>query len=141
MTRAGRRADDQAGADADGTIHLAVGDVVEEVDELVSPEDRPQVALRLPLPAGLEPLNPALATATAEAQPSAGPTLAPSWASYGDDEVAAVWLQLPRGTYGLRTRMRATIAGSFTEPPATAEMLYAPGTNGSTGGARIVIAR
>jgi uncharacterized protein YfaS (alpha-2-macroglobulin family) len=127
--------------DADGTIRLAVGDVVEELAELVSDADRPQVALVMPLAAGMEPLNPALATATAEAQPSAGPSLAPSWASYADDAVTAVWLQLPRGTYGLRTRMRATIPGSFTEPPATAAMLYAPGTNGSTGGARIVITR
>lgn len=127
--------------DADGTIRLAVGDVVEELAELVSDTDRPQVALILPLPAGMEPLNPALATAPAEAQPSAGPTLAPSWASYADDAVTAVWLQLPRGTYGLRTRMRATIPGRYTEPPATAAMLYSPGTMGSTGGARVVIAR
>ena len=127
--------------DADGIIRLTIGDVVEEVAELVSDADRPQVALVLPLAAGMEPLNPALATAPAEAQPSAGPSLAPSWASYADDAVTAVWLQLPRGTYGLRTRMRATIAGSFTQPPAVAAMLYAPGTNGSTGGARIVITR
>ena len=127
--------------EADGTIHLAVGDVVEELDELVSDGDRPQVALTMPLPAGMEPLNPALATATAEAAPSAGPTLAPSWANYGDDAVTAVWLQLPRGTYSLRTRMRATIPGSFTEPPASVAMLYAPGTSGSTGGARVVVTR
>ena len=127
--------------DADGAIHLAVGDVVEELDEVVNPEDRPQVALRLPLAAGLEPLNPALATAPADAQPSAGPTLVPSYASYGDDEVVAVWLDLPSGTFSLRTRMRATTAGSFTEPPATAEMLYQLGVTGSTAGARVVVTR
>ncbi len=127
--------------DADGAIHLAVGDVVEEVDEVVNPEERAQVALRLPLPAGLEPLNPALATATADAQPSAGPTLAPSYASYGDDEVVAVWLRLMPGTYTLRTRLRATTPGSFTEPPATAELLYQLGITGSTAGARIVVTR
>ncbi len=126
---------------ADGTIHLTVGDVVEELDEVVSDSDRPQVALTMPLPAGMEPLNPALATATADATPSAAPSLAPSWANYGDDAVTAVWLQLPRGTYGLRTRMRAATAGSFTEPPATVSMLYAPDTSGSTGGARVVVAR
>ncbi len=126
---------------ADGTIHLAVGDVVEEVDEMVNPEERAQVALRLPLPAGLEPLNPALATATADAQPSAGPTLAPSYASYGDDEVVAVWLRLAAGTYTLRTRLRATTPGSFTQPPATAEMLYQLGVTGSTPGARVVVTR
>ncbi len=126
---------------SDGAIHLSVGDVVEEVDELVNPEERAQVAMRLPLPAGLEPLNPALATATADAQPSAGPTLAPSYASYGDDEVVAVWLRLATGTYTMRTRLRATTPGSFTEPPATTEMLYQLGVTGSTAGARVVVER
>ena len=127
--------------DTDGVIHLAVGDVIEELDELVTPADRTQLALSLPLPAGMEPLNPALATATAEAQPSAAPTLAPSWASYGDDAVTAVWLDLPRGTYGLRFRMRATVPGEYTQPPAGAAALYDPAVSGSTGGARVVIGR
>jgi hypothetical protein len=125
---------------ADGMVHLAPGDVVEELDEVVTPEDRSQVALRLPLAAGLEPLNPALATATADAAPSAGPTLAPSYAAYGDDEVVAVWLSLPKGTYSLRTRMRAVTQGSFTQPPATAEMLYQPGVSAATGGQRVIVA-
>jgi uncharacterized protein YfaS (alpha-2-macroglobulin family) len=123
----------------DGAIHLAVGDVVEEVDELVNPEQRDQVALHLPLAAGMEPLNPALATAPAEATPSAGATLAPSWSAYGDDEVTAVYLSLPAGTYTLRTRMRATVTGSFTAPPATAEMLYRLGISGSSAGTRVVV--
>ncbi len=127
--------------DADGALHLAVGDVVEELDEVVTDADVSQIALNLPLPAGLEPLNPALATATADATPSAAPTLAPSWSGYGDDAVTAVWLALPRGSYSLRTRMRATIPGQFTEPPATAELLYQRGVYGSTTGARVVVAR
>ncbi len=126
---------------ADGTVSLTVGDVVEEVDEVVTPADRGQVALHLPLPAGLEPLNPALATAPAEAAPSAGPTVPPAWSSYGDDEVLHVWLTLPRGTAVLRTRMRATLAGSFTAPPATAEMLYDAGVTGSSAGQRVVVSR
>ena len=128
--------------DADGTVRLAVGEVIEEVDELVSPEDRAHVALRLPLAAGLEPLNPALATATAEAAPSAAPSVPPSWSSYGDDEVVQVWLALPRGNAVLSgSRMRATVPGSYTAPPATAEMLYREGVFGATGGLRIVVAR
>ena len=126
---------------ADGLLHLGVGDVVEEVDELLTPEDRAHVALRLPMPAGLEPLNPNLANAPAEAAPSAGPTLAPSYASYGDDEVLDVWLRLPKGTVTVRHRMRATTPGTFTEPPATAELLYRPGVDGSTGGQRVVVTR
>ena len=68
--------------DADGAIHLSAGDVVEETAELVNPEDRTHVAISLPLAAGLEPLNPNLATAPAEATPSAGPTLAPTFVSF-----------------------------------------------------------
>ena len=123
----------------DGRIHLKVGDVIEEVDEVVTPDDRTNVALRLPLAAGMEPLNAALANAPADATPSAGPSLAPSWSSYGDDEVQHVFLTLPRGTVTLRGRMRATIPGSFTQPPALAEMLYRPGVSGSTAGARVVV--
>jgi uncharacterized protein YfaS (alpha-2-macroglobulin family) len=125
----------------DGTLQLGVGDIVEEVDELATPEDRTHVALRLPLAAGLESLNPNLANATAEAAPSAGPSLAPSYASFGDDEVLDVWLTLPKGTVTVRHRMRATTPGSYTQPPATAEMLYLPGLDAATGGARIVVAR
>jgi alpha-2-macroglobulin len=125
----------------DGAIHLTVGDVVEEVDELVNPQARDQVALHLPLAAGMEPLNPALATATADAAPSAAPTLAPSWASYGDDEVTAVYLSLQPGAYTLRTRMRASIAGSFTAPPATVDMLYRLGVSGSSAGALVVVSK
>ena len=47
----------------DGVLRLQVGDVVEEVDELATLEDRAHVALRQPLAAGMEPLNPNLANA------------------------------------------------------------------------------
>ncbi len=125
----------------DGSIALRVGDVVEEEDELTSPLPRAHVALHLPLAAGTEPLNPALATATAEATPSAGPTVPPSWSSYGDDEVLAVWLSLPGGTATLRTRLRATVPGTYTLPPASAELLYQPSVTGSTAGQRVVVGR
>ncbi len=128
-------------AGADGVLHLAAGDVIEEADEVVNPEDRTHVAIRLPLAAGMEPLNPNIATAPAEAAPSAGPTRPPSFASFGDDEVLFVYLDMPKGTTTLRFRMRAQVAGSFTEPPAQAETMYRPGISGATGGQRIVIAR
>ncbi len=127
--------------EADGTIRLTVGDVIEEVDELVTPEDRNFVSLRLPLPAGLEPLNPALATAPAEAAPSAGPTLAPSYSAFLDDEVRHVWLEMPQGTLTVRHRLRVTIPGSYTQPPASAEMIYKPGVEGASAGARVVVGR
>ena len=126
---------------ADGAVHLAQGDVVEEADEVVNPEPRAHVAITLPLPAGFEPLNPNLATAPAEAAPSAGPTLEPSYASFVDDAVTFVYLDLPKGTFTLRFRDRAQVAGSFTEPPAQAEAMYQPGVTGASGGLRVDIAR
>ena len=99
------------------------------------------MALRLPLAAGLEPLNPNLATAPAEAAPSAPPTLAPSFASFGDDEVRYFYDELPAGTYRLRFRMRATVAGTFTYPPGEAETMYRNDVYGASAGQRVAIAR
>jgi hypothetical protein len=127
--------------DADGAIHLNVGDVVEETVELVNPEDRSHVAIALPLAAGLDPLNPNLATAPAEAAPSAGPTLAPTWTSFADDRVFYAYDRLPKGNYRFVFRTRALIAGSFTQPPGEAETMYRTGVYGASAGQRVVIGR
>ncbi len=126
---------------SDGNLHLQVGDVVEELDELINPQPRTNVALRLPLPAGMEPLNPNLATSPASAAPSAGPTLTPDYAAYNDDQVLVVYQTLPQGTFIFRTRMRATVDGRFTQPPAQVETMYQRGVTGSSDGARVVIQR
>jgi len=123
----------------DGALHLAKGDVVEETAELVNPEARTMAAVVLPIAAGLEPLNPNLATAPAEAAPSAGPTLAPTYTAFGDDSVLYVYEALPAGTYQFRFRASAGTVGSFTEPPGTAEMMYRQAVNGASAGARLVI--
>jgi hypothetical protein len=128
-------------AEADGTVKLTVGDVVEEIAELVNPEDRTHVAIRLPLAAGMEPLNPNLATAPAEATPSAGPTLQPTWVSFQDDHVLYAYDRLPKGNYHFVFRTRALIPGSFTQPPGEAEMMYRMGVYGASAGARVVVAR
>jgi uncharacterized protein YfaS (alpha-2-macroglobulin family) len=125
--------------DTDGTVHLANGDIVEESAELVNPESRSMVALILPIAAGLEPLNPNLATAPAEASPSAAPTLAPTYTAFGDDSVLYVYESLPAGTYEFRFRARAGTIGRFTEPPGTVEMMYRQGVSGASAGARIAI--
>ena len=128
-------------ADAGGAIRLAVGDVIEETAELVSPEARTHIALRLPLAAGLEPLNPNIATATADATPSAPPSLAPSYISFGDDEVRYFWDELPAGTYQVHFRLRAQVAGTFTSPPGEAETMYRNDVYGASAGQQIVVTR
>jgi hypothetical protein len=123
----------------DGALHLTNGDIVEERAELVNPEARTMVAVSLPIAAGLEPLNPALATAPAEAAPSAGPTLTPSYSAFGDDSVLYVYEALPAGTYQFHFRARAGTVGRFTEPPGTAEMMYQGSVAGASAGSLLVI--
>ncbi|WP_363349387.1 MG2 domain-containing protein [Methylocystis echinoides] len=126
---------------ADSVIRVAQGDVIEETAEVVNPEDRTYVAISLPLAAGYEPLNPNIATAPAEAQPSSAPTLAPTWVSYGDDRVLYAYDLLPKGNYRFAFRLKAQTAGAYTQPPATAETMYKKGVRGASAGARVEIAK
>jgi len=124
-----------------GAISLAVGDVVEDVVELVNPEDRTHVAIRIPLAAGMEPLNPGLATAPAEAKVSTKTSEGWNATAFLDDQVSFFFNDLPRGTYRFAIRSRATVVGSFTQPPSEAEMMYRTPVRGSSAGARIAISR
>jgi uncharacterized protein YfaS (alpha-2-macroglobulin family) len=123
------------------TLRFAVGDVVEEHVRVVVPEDRHHVAIVVPIAAGMEPLNPALATAPPEAAPSAPPTRPPSFADYADDGVAFFYDHLPKGTYEFRFRVRAFTPGSYTQPAARAELMYDAATWGTSHGARVEIVR
>jgi len=125
----------------DGALRVNQGDVIEETAEVVNPEDRTYVAISLPLAAGYEPLNPNIATAPAEAQPSSAPTLAPTWVSYGDDRVLYAYDSLPKGNYRFAFRLKAQTAGSYTQPPALAETMYKKGVRGESAGARVEISK
>lgn len=120
-------------------LALKVGDVIEEHVELVNPEDRHYVAVTVPLAAGMEPLNPALATAPPEAKPAGVLTLVPAYVEYLDDHMAYYYNTLPKGTYDFYFRTRATTPGSYTQPPAYAEMMYRQATAGNGNGARVII--
>ena len=85
---------------------------------MVNPTERHYVAIVVPLAAGMEPLNPNLATAPPEAKPAGTLTLAPTYVAYLDDRVAFYYNTLPKGTYDFYFRTRATVAGSFIQPPA-----------------------
>ncbi len=69
-------------------MRFAVGQVVEDHVRLVSSGLRHFVALVVPLAAGMEPLNPQLATAPPEAKTKGKLTLEPTYADYRDDYVA-----------------------------------------------------
>jgi uncharacterized protein YfaS (alpha-2-macroglobulin family) len=123
------------------TQTFAVGDVIEEHVQIVNPKARNYVAVIVPLAAGVEPMNPRLATAPPEAKPAGALTLGPTYASYQDDHVAYYYNALPAGTYDFYFRTRATIPGTFVQPPAKAEMMYDGAVRGNSNGARVVIER
>jgi uncharacterized protein YfaS (alpha-2-macroglobulin family) len=114
---------------------------VEEHVRVVNPADRYYVAVAVPLAAGMEPLNPNLATAPAEARPANRLTLAPSYAAHLDDQVAFYYDTLPKGTFDFYFRTRATVAGAFVQPPVQAEAMYDGAVRGSSAGARVEIRR
>jgi uncharacterized protein YfaS (alpha-2-macroglobulin family) len=123
------------------SIALVVGDVVEERVRIVNPQDRHFVAVVVPLAAGMEPLNPKLATAPPEAKPTGAITLAPTYGAYLDDQAAFYYDTLPKGTYEFAFRTRATVAGSFIQPPARAELMYDGAVRGNGAGARVEVSR
>ncbi|HUD73266.1 MAG TPA: alpha-2-macroglobulin family protein, partial [Dongiaceae bacterium] len=123
------------------TVRLRLGDVVEEHVRVVNPKDRHFVAVVAPLAAGLEPLNPALATAPPEAKPSNGLTLKPTYVAFLDDQVAYYYDTLPKGTFDFYFRTRGSIEGTFIQPAARAEMMYDGAVTGTSAGARVEVVR
>ncbi len=123
------------------TFTFEVGDIIEEHIEIVNPVNGHHIAIIAPLAAGMEPLNPALATAPPEAKPTGVLTLPPSYVSFADDRMAYYYDSLPKGSYHFYFRSRATIPGSFIQPAAYAEMMYDEAVNGHSYGARIVVTK
>jgi alpha-2-macroglobulin len=123
-----------------GMTHVfSTGQVVEEHVQVVNPRNRNYVAVTVSLAAGMEPLNPHLATAPPEATPTGKLTLTPSYVAFMDDHVAYYYDSLPAGTYDFYFRTRASTGGSFIQPPAKAETMYDSAIWGNTPGARINI--
>ncbi|MCK6550995.1 MG2 domain-containing protein [Myxococcota bacterium] len=123
------------------TVTRAIGDVVEEHVRVVNPVDRTHVAVIVPLAAGMEVLNPSLATSPPEAKPSAANTRKATYDRFLDDQVAFHFDTLPKGTYDFYFRTRAMTAGAQTQPGATAELLYDGTVFGASPGAKLVITR
>ncbi len=140
--RPGDKPDERVPLDIPGmTVGFATGEVVEEHVRVVNPAERHFVAVVVPLAAGMEPLNPNLATAPPEAAPAGRLTQAPTYAAYKDDHVAFYFDTLPKGTYDFYFRTRATTPGSFIQPAAAAELMYDGAVRGNSPGARVDITR
>ncbi|MBN2370838.1 MAG: alpha-2-macroglobulin [Vicinamibacteria bacterium] len=126
---------------APGETHrFTIGEIVEDHVQVVNPKERHYVAVVVPLAAGMEPLNPRLATAPPESRPTGRLTRPPTYAAYLDDHVAFYYDTLPAGTYDFHFRTRAAISGRFVQPAAKTEMMYDGAVFGNSNGARIVIA-
>jgi uncharacterized protein YfaS (alpha-2-macroglobulin family) len=144
---------------ADGTWRIKSGATVRVTLTMVADAARTHVALIDPLPAGLEPLNPALAVSATPPQfPSDDddddggfgpePRFDLDWCwcwnwyqhqNLRDDRAEAFTSYLPGGVYTFSYTARATTPGAFVVPPARAEEMYAPETFGRSSSARVVV--
>ena len=140
--------------DADGTWHIKAGAKVRIRLTMVADAARTHVALIDPLPAGLEPVNPALAvsqtTPPEEVSDSGDIGIAArgyfcwcwNWFEHQnlkDDRAEAFTSYLNGGTYEYTYIARATTPGQFVVPPARAEEIYAPEVFGRSGSAIVVV--
>jgi len=121
------------------TRTVRVGDVVEVEAGLQSERQLHHVALVVPFAAGLEPLNPELKTAPAEARPSRPDSLRPDYVQRLDHEVRYYFVRLPKGSHAFHFRARATSEGSFVHPAPWAEQMYHHEVRGRGAGLRLVV--
>ncbi|HMK74484.1 MAG TPA: alpha-2-macroglobulin family protein, partial [Myxococcaceae bacterium] len=142
---------------------VAAGELVKIQVRVASPQERSNVAVEVPLPAGLEAVDTSLATSAR--LPPAGPSerrrggedededeegapddFLPPW-SYGfwspfhhterrDDRVVLFADRLPPGIHLATVVARATTPGDFLLVPARAEEMYAPEVFGRSDGGR-----
>lgn len=145
-----------APVDAHGQVHLPLGEMA-VVDVIVqAPDRRAQVVIDDPLPAGLEAVDPGLATSPQyveqgfpavraatlqELNAADGQSLGPvrTHKEIHPDRVLIFVDDMPAGAYRFETLVRATTAGRFVHPPAKAEAMYAPGLWGRTAVSRVVV--
>jgi hypothetical protein len=132
----------------DGAWHLRAGARVRVRLTMVAPARRHHVALVDPLPAGLEPLNPALATTgPLPADPTDGERGGWWWwtrtwyehQNLRDERVEAFASQLWEGVHTYSYLARATTPGTFVTPPPRAEEMYHPETFGRGATDRVVV--
>ncbi len=138
----------------DGTWRIRAGAKVRVTLTMVADARRTHVALIDPLPAGLEPVNAALAVSQTTPPPDVEgdtdgfDTFDSSWfwgwnwyehQNLRDDRAEAFASYVPGGTYEYAYIARATTPGTFVVPPARAEEIYAPEVFGRSASATVVI--
>ena len=133
----------------DGTWHVKAGSRVRVRLTMVNENRRYHVALVDPIPAGLEPMNPALAvTGPIPQDPKEQQSRGAYWWWYGtwyehqnlrDERVEAFASLLWEGVHEYTYVARATTPGNFVVPPPKAEEMYMPETFGRGGSDRVIV--
>jgi hypothetical protein len=122
-------------ADGRPAAGVRAGDEVTVEIAVDCPATRRFVAVAVPLPAGLEALDPGLATTRSQAGEPAGEEGSDGWRPWRrgfdrvelrDDRVALFASELPAGRHVHRVRCRATTSGRFAVAPGHAAEMYAP---------------
>ena len=130
---------DRLSIDGVTELRLTPGDVTEERIEVVNPEARHHVAVLAPLAAGVEVMNPALATTGVMAQPSGRDSIEATYRELRDDHVVWFFDEMPAGTFSFHFRTRAVTEGTFTQPPAQTELMYNRAVFGRSPGAAVLV--
>ena len=133
----GRRFAATDGATGQTINTAAVGDVISVTVTIVAPNDLHHVMVEAPIPAGVEPIDPQLATTSNQFgepmmsnvdgdQPEQGwwRQWVPTYTDYRDDKVALFATYLPAGTYEYTFNTRASMPGEYRVLPAYGEMMY-----------------
>jgi hypothetical protein len=134
--------------DGGGVWYMRAGARVRVRLTMVAPSRRYHVALVDPLPAGLEPLNPALAVTGSIPQDPADQQRSKYWwwhwtwyehQNMRDQRVEAFASLLWEGIHTYTYVARATTPGEFVVPPAKAEEMYSPEVFGRGGTDRVIV--
>ncbi|MFO0736705.1 MAG: alpha-2-macroglobulin family protein [Labilithrix sp.] len=142
---------DDVKREGDGTWKVKAGAKVRVRLTMVAQSRRYHVALVDQIPAGLEPMNPALAVTgeiPKDPKDSSVNKNNPYWywsrtwyehQNMRDERVEAFASMLWEGVWDYSYVARATTPGTFVVPPAKAEEMYSPETFGRSAGDRLVI--
>jgi uncharacterized protein YfaS (alpha-2-macroglobulin family) len=135
--------------DQAGVWHVKAGARVKVKLNMVNENRRYHVALVDPIPAGFEPMNPALATTgPLPLDPNAERSRGRYWWWYGpwyehqnmrDERVEAFASLLHEGNHTYEYIARATTPGNFVVPPPKAEEMYMPETFGRGASDRVIV--
>jgi uncharacterized protein YfaS (alpha-2-macroglobulin family) len=128
-----------------------VGDIISVTVTIVAPNDLYHVLIEAPIPAGVEPLDPSLATTT---EAISNPELravettkepwffwTPTYVDIRDDKVAVFATHLPAGAYEYTFQVRATTPGEYRVLPVYGEMMYFNEVWGRSAGAQFTVTK